>query len=1418
MASVIRSYLKDTIKSSVVHELDGSLRKLFGGLDELQALHKLLNNELETTYYVTNNISGLSNYHKTLLLNYGANYQPLSDLFNQHYLVCDDIIKISANKILLAEKLDEARLKLLQGLAVHRLKDVELTYHITHDPVCRGFVLKLIGLDKQFKKAIETRDKKFDELHSKIYSMIRVQQELVNTFGSSTADLIPNSANKNFINMIAGRTGYLDDLLHKCIKKHQTINEKVLRDVFKSFEKYRQYNNIDINFKAAYVSDGTFDENFKMYRNLSSALEKSINSLKQELDETEVREKLGFDARQKKVLIATNPLIVSLEGKRSAVKRNLNTRAIENISIFTNIKDCVAKHGKELDACFANLEGFKKNDISAVQDYMKYAEKLKKMKGMNEKYYHINATLARKIVEIAQYQEKDTLNTMVGNLAEKNKAISDLEQKLADEKARAADVARTIQEKARDQGYSLDAANNVAQTGETGDNVLRKIQGAKELRLGTLAGGGSEDYGMPELDSLMMAGGYDEYVGEMTGGADDNINEKTAGYRNHALMTGMTSTTRFGPLIIKTGISPSSLVNTNSAAKLIKESNPLIYMATGGNPGLMSSKWTNPLTGYQFQLNIIDGGVYGHMLRNEYESYDRCVANNKITLNDAINKDLTTVNALPNSDPRKATLYNELIKIKANIDNYAQVHACGTTYERMINGINSIGFDRIKKDPGNTGHKLAPAEKKHGNYTPVQVEQMMMIMDTYIELYSYIIMDFDSRCRTTEELIQNGHEILNSMILDLQNDHVALNDVKQVLNQHKGKYFSAIIRNTTLFAREPEYSLRDYVYNISPIALQYANTDRAQIIEDLNNKIKFYEELKTQYRYLKSLVDKNEINFKTYYSQYIAHLDKINDNTIAIFRTAGNESPGDFILQNYNLISDAYACYIGTYQAITQIIFIIYAHVKKYNIHHQTAVQERINHYASLSREYFNNALKVNAVSNELLRIYSIPAANGLIDILGMNLRNRVTNIKRYNILDKIKDNYKTLDTDAMRNTFKKFTNSKRLNVNDIPYTSITDALSAMGDFKNNLADYAKEVARESNVISEYMNQLIPAYKTCVKMWPEQIFYEVQLHMIEVFNLPKTYYDTTLNRVMPLKGLYPTYNVDPTQCDQKTNREFIVFLGRRMLENGTLVQGGTGKWFDSANDVEQHVAKNGIIRGGSNISENPTSGYKILKKIHEYKNTSTENSIDSKSEAPVKIFKSKTSNTYERAIEKYSNKYSEKGYSSTQTNQSDKNFPEQNFSNNADTLKNTLDEKYQIATKDAETNKNLMQMEQLFYETKTSYITTKTQIAHGNKAKENIENELLSKNDPSINKNLSETLKLEDNNLIELNAELDAYHTALKTQAMYLAQNDTQLQQLQSLIDVENKKPSPNQEKIIQFAAQQQKIINKKYETIMSFI
>lgn len=1235
MSHVIQRYMEDSLKSSVVHELDASLRKLFSGLDELQALHKLLNNELETSFLVTSNLTGLGQYQKALLLNYGTNYQPISDLFTQHYTVCDDIIKLSSNKIMLAEQLDIARAQLLQGLSAHRLKDVELTYHITHDPKCKGLVLKMISIDKEFKKAIEERDKKFDELHSKIYAMIRVQQEMVNTMGGNAA-LIGNSANANFINMVSGRTEYLNDLLHKCIKKHQKINDTTLRDVFKSFEKYREYNNIDINFKAAYVSDGTFDENFRMYKNLSSALEKTIGSLAKELDDTQLREKMAFDARQKKVLLATNPVIVSLEGKRSAVKRNLNTRAIENVSIYTNIQECIKKNGQDLEVCFANLKGIKENDISKIHEYQAYADKLKKMKGMTEKYYQINATLARKIVEIAQYQEKDTLNSMVNGLVEKNKTISELEKQLADEKARAAEAERNIREKAFNRGYSLDS--KAAPTGENGSNVLEQIRnvGNNPNLAVSMVGGDDGDKGTnpqnvssigsisevdAEVNNLIAQAG-----GGMGDGIDDNINSKTEKYAQRAIDSGLSTTMRFGPVIIRSGISPESLVN-NESAKIVKESNPLLYMMTGGTPGLFSSVWKNPLTGYQMQMNVIEGGLYGNMLRNEYNAYDKCIENNKILLKDALHRDITLIRALPDSDPRKAPLYAELLKLEQNIDHYAKVHACGTTYERMINGINNLGFDRIMKQ--NDG--ATPADysvnrdftgntdvKKHGKYTPLQVEQMLSMLEMYIECYNYMLMDFDSRCRNTEDLIQSAHDVLAQMVLDLQNDTLSFVKVKHLINDvHKGRYatktgFMSNRGSVTGTFAEPtiDYSIKDFVYVHSQKIIEEVTGFRKIIVEFITKLIKKFEDLKTRYRYYRALIDKNEVNYKTYYSEYKQLLDEIYTVSIeSSSKPFGNSydplvvyksdvlrayfSVNSEIVYNVpdntsleNVIDHVYSGYIGVYQALTQIIFIIYANVNKYQTHHLMKTQDRINQYATLSREYFNMTLRENAIKNELVRINALPKTNDIENLFHDSRNYNIQNNQRFDIINDLKNAYVDLDKKDTRDTFKKFTSARRLNAVDIPHTEITRVLSAIGKFQDNLLKYSDSVAKECNVIGSFMNQYTAAYKTLAKMQTEKLFYRRQLHMIEVFNLPKQYHEKSTSTLKNLDGLYPTYDTNPDNSDQKTNFEFIVFLGRRMLENGTITStsvgtiGFTGITRTVANDLFAHVKDNHVIRGG----------------------------------------------------------------------------------------------------------------------------------------------------------------------------------------------------------------------------------------------
>jgi hypothetical protein len=1137
---IITEYITDSTLSPVVKNLKVEIFPMFEALDRLQAMHKLLLNELDTTYLLVANLTGLQGFHKTLLGNYGVHYQKIGGLFRDHYTSCTDIINIAVAKLHAAQQLDVARLRLLDGLAIHKLKDIELTYYITHDPTCRGFATKVTSLDVQFKRAVEMRDRKFDMLHAMVFAMIRIQQEFLNSYQEAVSDLTGSSVNLDFIKTIGQRTEFLSKMLKKCIKYHAEINDGVLQDVYDAFEKYRKYNNIDIGFKMEYVSDGTFDSNFKQYTKLSTALEHTITGLKEELVETEARERLGFDARQQKVLIATNPNIVAIEGKRAAIKKSLMVRKAENVEVHTNIKQCIAKQGAELKDCIANLEGMKKNDSSKITDYMKTAETLKGMKGMLSKYYAINQILARKIVEIAQLQEQQTLHSMVDDLMKEKNEMTKKEQALAEEKAKFNDLERAIRERAMETGY--DIPNTSAPGGESMGNVMRKI-------------------------TTSTVGLNDNVALQTPKDADLRAFQKTKNYANRSLADGLAPITMVSGVAFNQGLLPN--VPNSAAKELVRRANPLIYMA-GGDSNLNSATYSNPISGYSYQMNVVENGAYGHMLRREFEAYGKCVNNNKILLANALHKDMTVVRALPDSHPLKSTLYRDLLEIQSKIDDYAKIHACGLTYQKSVDGINALGFDRIVKKGSDEDPKYEVncAQGKYGEYTPAQIDETITMMETYLECYKTMVLEFDSRCKTIEELCQKGKNTLDALVQDISRTPEDLERVKKFLkDSHKANY-----KQAALFGTLEEDSLKDFIYDKAKAALISTKLNQEKIINDINEQITKLEKHKLEYRYALGLVKKTNFLDPTYKEQYIraikALVDWVNNDT--------NCPCKFFETKIKSRVCEIFTNYFGYQQAIAQAIFVIYAHVERYAPHYQRSTQDRINHYAIMAREWVNCGLKCTILDKELTRVETLKTANGLQTGTKCN----DINDQRTNAVTQIAAAFTTLNSKDTKAAFAQFTNATRLNV--IPSKRLEDTLEALGSFQDSLNKYAQEVAKETNIFAEVAAQKSAACRTKCKLLMECIFANCQLTMIEIFNLPKNYIIKGTTEPIQL-GVYPG-EFEKSNADEKTNFDFIRFLTKRMLENGRnipeLGKCNTNEETTTHTSVKTDVLRGHVIYGG----------------------------------------------------------------------------------------------------------------------------------------------------------------------------------------------------------------------------------------------
>jgi hypothetical protein len=1150
MTSVINDYINESVRTPAVQDLRDDLFQFFHQLDKLQTIHKLLSNELETTYLAVANLTGLGQFHRTLLANYGVHYNKIALLFADHVSASRDIFEFAVNKIKLAQELDTARLSLLQGLAVHRMKDVELTYYITHDPKCRGYALKIVSLDKQFKRAIEHRDKKFDTLHSMVFAMIRIQQEFINTFTETASDLVGSSVNKDFLKLIGERTEYLNSIMKKCIKSHMNINDKYLKNVYKAFEKYREYNRIDIGFKIDYVSDGTFDSNFKMYKKLTTALDTTINELKEELAETEVRERLGFDARQQKVLIATNPKIVALEAKRSALKKSINVRSVENVAVYTNIKQCIKQHGHELKECVNALSGIKNNSLEEAAEYKKYVDTLKKMKGMVGKYSEISDLLAKKIVEIAQYHERVSINEQASSLALEAEKLSEVENRIAEEKARLGESMSRLSERNRETGMpSLPMTST-----ENAAHILQKIKV-----------GGSHITSNPASQATSSLG------------RDDNQMNSTDRYVGRTV-------SKFGPVAFTSGI-PASV----SLESSLRQANPLLYLSTGG--ALPGSTWSNPLTGYKFQMNIVDGGLYGQILKNEFLSYDKCVANNKTLIANALNKDLAIIRAMPDNHPHKVTLYNDLLKIQQNIDQYAEIHACGTTYERTIQGINKLGFDFISKSaPGTVSveYKNESTRKKYGNYTPAEVDQMMTFLDMFIDSYGHMMMDFDSRCKTTEEMTNRNYLVLEQLVADAQFNPSEQQMVKHLINDiHKSCYveltgsYAPTDKSTTTDC-SCEITLREYIYNKGKQAVRNANIRRQEINNIINNHIKKLEYLRTQYRVHLNLVKTSGVNYNKYYTAYTDLIENIYKKTTGVLFA---DSPiTNFEKELKDQMKYVFNCYLGLFQGVSQAVYIIYANIPKYHNYHARAVQERINQYAGISRDYVNHALKEKLLWKEFDRLESVLKANNLTQKWYSPTHEDI-NKTRNKCVDNIKTAFEKLDNPSTRETFKQFVSSERLTV--IDSHKLVSTITDITDFQNNLVMYSNIVANESNVLAEVTNQMAYAYKTLVHCDMEMLYQDVQLRMIETFSLPLLFSPTPdwSNEVYEVGGVYPMNHPDQ-QTDNKTNFEFVRFLCKRMIENDRM------KLFKNATELMNYTNQGVVIRGGS-YSDNTESLSKV---------------------------------------------------------------------------------------------------------------------------------------------------------------------------------------------------------------------------------
>lgn len=1204
MTSVINDYINESVRTPAVQDLRDDLFQFFHQLDKLQTVHKLLSNELETTYLAVANLTGLGQFHRTLLANYGVHYNKIALLFADHASASRDIFELAVNKIKLAQELDAARLALLQGLAVHRMKDVELTYYITHDPRCRGYALKIVSLDKQFKRAIEHRDKKFDTLHSMVFAMIRIQQEFINTFTETAADLVGSSVNKDFLKLIGERTEYLNSIMKKCIKSHMNVNDKYLKNVYRAFEKYREYNRIDIGFKIDYVSDGTFDSNFKMYKKLSTALDTTINELKEELAETEVREKLGFDARQQKVLIATNPKVVALEAKRSAIKKSINVRSVENVAVYTNIKQCIKQHGHELKECVNALSGIKNNSLEEAAEYKKYVDTLKKMKGMVGKYSEISDLLAKKIVEIAQYHERTSINEQAASLALEAEKLAEVENRIAEEKARLGESMSKLSERNRETGMPslpMTATENAA-------HILQRIKvGGSHIRSNPAAHNTSS-YGQ---DDGQMRDSYD--------------------YAHR-------SVTKFGPVAFTSGI-PAEI----SLDSTLRKANPLLYLSTGG--ALPGSTWSNPITGYKFQMNIVDGGLYGQILKNEFLSYDKCVANNKILIANALNKDLAIIRAMPDSHPHKATLYNDLIKIQQNIDQYAEIHACGTTYERTIQGINKLGFDFISKDKAGTttslpNYKVDADRKKYGKYTPAEVDQMMTFLDMYIDSYGHMMMDFDSRCKTTEEMTNRNYLVLEQLVADVQFNATEQQLVKNLID---GIHHTAYTALTGSYLHPPapinDISLREYIYNEGKQAVRNANIKRQEINNKINQQIKELEYLRTQYRVYLNLVKMSTVNYNKYYVDYTNIIDAIyNATTNALF---ANSPVSKFEMEFKNEMEYVFNCYLGLFQGVSQAVYIIYANIPKYHNYHARAVQERINQYAGISREFVNNTFKEQLLWKEFDRLESVMAANDLRqDWTGGG--HSVINPTRHVTVEKIKSSFKKLDNPTTRDTFKSFVSSERLNV--LPANTLLSTINDISEFQNNLVVYANQVAKESNVLAEVTNQMTYAYKTLVRQQTELLYQDAQLRMIELFSLPLLFSPIPdwSGTVIRVGGVYPM-NIPDEDTDNKTNFEFIRFLCKRMMENdriskfagqlqgyinqGLVIRGGNNEHDDLITTVADVIAKKYVnklaksqpSRPSSLYTQNTANYYKLMKTLKHSSNQYQPKHHENVSEPGVKV-------------------------------------------------------------------------------------------------------------------------------------------------------------------------------------------------------
>jgi hypothetical protein len=434
-----------------------------------------------------------------------------------------------------------------------------------------------------------------------------------------------------------------------------------------------------------------------------------------------------------------------------------------------------------------------------------------------------------------------------------------------------------------------------------------------------------------------------------------------------------------------------------------------------------------------------------------------------------------------------------------------------------------------------------------------------------------MLIDFDSRCRTIEELCQKGKSTLDALVQDLSRTPNDLNTVKKLVTEtHKARYTIAWDAGESATSE----SLKQFIFNTAKTKIVKTKTQHQQIITDLTEKIKKLEDLKLKYRYTLGLVKQTNFLNEVTKTEYIAALKDLYK-----FVNTKDNCPCNLFEKHKDLMCKVFRQYFTLQQAIAQAIFIIYAHVERYAPHYLRSTQDRINHYAIMAREWVNCRLKCELVTKELQRIETLKEANGINDKYDPGDTPKCDiNKNREDAVKKIIEAYNDLMNKDTQDLFKKFTTATRLNV--ISHDKVVTTLTHLGDFQQGLNKYAQEVAKETNLFAEIAAQKSSACKTKTKLNMECLFADCQLTMIEMFSLPVRYKNKDINaRIgIPEIGLYPEH-----PNDQKTNFDFIRFLCRRMLENERSIPKlliVLGKETEVEDAIRKTITRGEIIRGG----------------------------------------------------------------------------------------------------------------------------------------------------------------------------------------------------------------------------------------------